>query len=65
MALALFDFGAEQGGQLENHPVSRFFSLLSNQKSSDKTIQVWAVEALGSPSGEPSKRVVIQDCGEC
>jgi len=26
---------------------------------------VWAVEALGSPSGEPSKRVVIQDCGEC
>ena len=28
-------------------------------------MQVWAVEALGSPSGEPSKRVVIQDCGEC
>jgi len=26
---------------------------------------VWAVEALGSPSGQPSKKIVIQDCGEC
>merc|ERR1712130_1073612 len=26
---------------------------------------VWAVEALGSPSGQPSKKILIQDCGEC